>query len=180
MKFHNRPNELVKTADGRSLWISRSVAVAVCVILVKKKEAFVLVNQRGPGVPDYSGYWNMPCGYLDFDETAGEASIREVWEECGVDVPSLLPLSKVSYFDEPWSVASGTSNPKQNVTLHHGLLAYVDTLPALSPEHNEPNETSDIRWLPLSELHSLEFAFNHVSRIEQFVKHVHSVAGIEL
>ena len=174
MKFKNRPNELVETSDGRQLWISRSVAVAVCILVIHDGTTYVLVNQRGPGVPDNQGLWNMPCGYLDFDETTSEAAIREVWEECGVDAVSLLSQAELTFFDEPWTVASNVHNPKQNVTIHHGLVTRVKALPALTAEHNEPNETTAIRWLPVGDVPTLEFAFNHPSYIRRFVERVQS------
>lgn len=179
MKFNNRPNECITSIDGRSFWVSRSVAVAVCILLVCQRKAYILVNQRGPGLPDFQGYWNLPCGYLDYDETTEQAAVREVWEECGVNALQLIDRARAEYFSKPWDISSTPSGAKQNVTIHHGLYAEVETLPSVSAAHNEPGETSDIRWLPLSELDTLQYAFNHRSRIDKFLAHVEFLASFD-
>lgn len=179
MKFRNRKNECVITADGRELWVSRSVAVVVCVVLVVKHHPYILINRRGIGVPDFQGYWNLPCGYLDYDENTSQAAMREVWEECGVNLFTILPEAEASYFDTPWDVNSEPNFSKQNVTIHHGLVATRNELPPVSNAYNEPNETMDIRWQPLDKIKELEFAFNHHLRIAKFVDHVKTTAGLD-
>jgi 8-oxo-dGTP pyrophosphatase MutT (NUDIX family) len=179
MKFNNRANECVTTVDGRQIWVSRSVAVAVSIILVCERSPYILVNQRGPGVPDFQGYWNLPCGYLDYDETTSEAAVREVWEECGVNALELLNHADCEFFSKPWDISSTPSNERQNVTVHHGLHGRVHTLPTLSNANNEPNETTDIRWLPLAQVDSLQYAFNHRTRIDKYMRHLEQVAGIQ-
>ena len=180
MKFNNRQNEQVFLADGREIWLARDIAVAVSAIAIHKDTPHVLINQRGPGVPNFQGYWNLPCGYLDYDETTQEAAIREVWEECGVNIRPLLEQCHAAFFDQPWDVNSTPRGDRQNVTIHHGFVATVDQLPAVSNANNEPNETSDICWLPLSQVQELEFAFDHKPRIGRFVDHVLATSGIAL
>lgn len=172
MKFNNRPNEFVTLADGREVWLARDIAVAVSALAIYQNEPYILVNQRGTGVPNFQGYWNLPCGYLDYDETTREAAIREVWEECGVNLLPLLDASHAHFFDHPWSVNSAPGGTRQNVTIHHGLIVSVNQLPEVSNANNEPNETMDIRWLPLNQVAKMEFAFDHKPRIAQFVQHV--------
>lgn len=179
MKFNNRKNECIETKDGRVVWLSRSVAVAVCILVVVQDRPHILVNQRGTGVPDFQGYWNLPCGYLDYDETTEEAAIREVWEECGVNLVPVLEGSVAEFFTRPWDINSEPTHEKQNVTVHHGLVAKLDSLPAVSAENNEPNETTDIRWLSLDQVHTLNFAFNHQNRIRKFIEHVANVTDLD-
>ncbi|GAA5166849.1 NUDIX hydrolase [Viridibacterium curvum] len=178
MQFKNRPNECVTTTDGREVWLSRSVATAVCILLECEGRPYILVNQRGPGMPDFAGYWNLPCGYLDYDETTAEAAMREVWEECGVNTLELLAQATCEFFSAPWDVNSTPRGARQNVTIHHGLFARVAQLPPVSNANNEPDETTDIRWLPLSDVETLTFAFNHHERIADFLAHVEKLAGI--
>lgn len=180
MKFSNRPNECVTLDDGREIWIARHIAVAVSAIALVQNTPFILVNQRGTGVPNFQGYWNLPCGYLDYDETTQEAAVREVWEECGVNIVPLLEASHIAFFEQPWDVHSRPGGAKQNVTIHHGFVVTVNALPEVSAVNNEPNETMDIRWLPLAEVAELEFAFDHKPRISQFVKHVSELSPINL
>ena len=178
MKFKNRANECVTTSDGREIWVSRSVTVVVCIVLVCEGQPYILVNQRGTGVPDFAGYWNLPCGYLDYDENTTEAAMREVWEECGVNSLELLKVADCEFFSQPWDFSSEPIGTRQNVSIHHGLHAQVAQLPEVSNAHNEPNETADILWLPLSQVDTLEFAFNHRVRIDKYLKHLARVADI--
>lgn len=178
MEFKNRRNECVTASDGREIWASRSVTVVVCIVLVCEDQPYILVNQRGTGVPDCQGLWNLPCGYLDYDETTTEAAMREVWEECGVNSLELLQGADCEFFSEPWDINSTPHDARQNVTIHHGLHAHVAALPAVSNAHNEPNETADIRWLPLAQADTLEFAFNHRARIAKYLSHLERVARI--
>lgn len=178
MKFNNRANECVKTVDGREIWVSRSVAVTVCIVVECEGKPYILVNQRGSGAPDYAGYWNLPCGYLDYDETTSEAAMREVWEECGVNSLELLKVADLEFFSQPWDVSSLPRENRQNVTIHHGLHAHLAQLPPVSNANCEPDETADIRWLPLSEVDTLQYAFNHRERIAKYLEHLDRVAGI--
>lgn len=179
MQFKNRKNEVVRLDDGRELWLSRSVAVAVTVLVEQGGEPHVLINQRGPGLPDGVGLWNLPCGYLDYDETTGEAALREVWEECGVNLMPLREGALVDYLERPWDVSSKPAPGKQNVTIHHALAALADELPPVSDAHNEPFETSAIAWIPLRELERFEFAFHHNQRIRHFVEYLALQHGID-
>lgn len=92
MIFTNQPNKKKQTKEGEVLWHTRSVAVNTYVFAIdsNRGQTFLLLDQRGPAVPDFEGYWNTPCGYLDWSETIAEAAIREVWEETGVSIPHLL------------------------------------------------------------------------------------------
>ena len=73
-------NNFPITQDGKTYWISRSMAVSCFVFAPINGEWHVLANQRGTGTPDYQGYWNVPCGYLDFDETTKHGALREVFD----------------------------------------------------------------------------------------------------
>ena len=78
------------TKNGKEYWIARNVAVSCFVFTSIDGVWHVLANKRGDGTPDYQGYWNAPCGYLDFDETTSEAAMREVYEETGLHIQPQL------------------------------------------------------------------------------------------
>lgn len=85
---------------GETVWVHRSIAVVGFVFCKINNEWCVLANQRGEGAPDFQGYWNCPCGYLDFDETLAEACSREIYEETGAKVePSALYMCSIN--DDP-------------------------------------------------------------------------------
>ena len=147
-KAYNRDTNQVET-----FWYSRSIAVCITVYITNSKgELCVLANKRGPGCPDYVGYWVCPCGYLDFDETTKEAAARECFEETGIEVP----LDKIKFVGYEDSVDANL----QNVTFR--FSAKLNELPP-SPtnKYNVGKETEDIKWIPVKNVNKYKWAFGH-------------------
>lgn len=147
--------------DGKEFWISRSlVAVMYCFAYDSEFGGWsVLAAKRGPGCPSCVGLWNCPCGYLDYDETADEAAIRETCEETGVRVPP--ECVEFLRFD------ATPSGKKQNMSAEFvAVLGDRYDYPTSAAE-NEPGETSAIEWIPLSNLGEFKFAFNQKKRIRE-------------
>lgn len=176
MIFSNRQNERVELPDGRVIWLSRSVAVVVTVWFKVNEEFYLLLGKRGPGCPDEVGKWNLPCGYLDWDEDLQQACLREVWEETGLNLDNYLNQSNVlidQFTELPWAITShkrGENAMKQNVSHHYGVVIEVDQLPKLSSANCEPGEIADLQWLSEGEIESLDYAFNHKEKIYDFLK----------
>lgn len=42
------------------------------------------------------GYWTLPAGFMENDETAGQAALRETLEEAGARIELLAPFSLIS------------------------------------------------------------------------------------
>lgn len=63
--------------------------VVGCLIEEKGK---VMLCRRG--IEPRKGYWNLPCGYLENEETVQQGAKREVYEETGASV-QLGPLLTV-------------------------------------------------------------------------------------
>ena len=42
------------------------------------------------------GYWTLPAGFMENDETAGEAALRETLEEAGANIELAAPFSMIS------------------------------------------------------------------------------------
>ena len=139
---------------GKTFWVSRSCVVAVFVFANIKGIWYVLANQRGKGCPDYQGYWNCPCGYVDYNETIREAAYRELWEESMLN-KSDVKLRQVGFNDNP------NDDNKQNITFR--LVGLIDTnsLPEIYCEFSEPDEIENIAWIPLAESGIYDWAFNH-------------------
>lgn len=141
---------------GKKFWYSRSVAVVVAVFTNNKQGiTHVLANKRGPGVPNFQDHWNMPCGYLDFDETIEEAAVRECFEETGVQL-NINDLQFVSINSDP------INSINQNVTVKYKvyLPEYTENI-LLSSQYSEDNEVTEIKWIPLVEVDKFVWAFNH-------------------
>lgn len=144
---------------GKTVWVHRSIAVAGFVFAKVDGEWAVLANQRGEGTPDFQGYWNCPCGYLDFDETLVQACAREIFEETGVEIKP-RELHCVGYNDDP------VDSNNQNVTMRFMALLKpsrigISTNALKGALGGEENEVKAIQWIKMSDLDKYEWAFNH-------------------
>lgn len=169
-KFANRHNECIKV-DGKEYWISRSVAVVALVNVIVDGKSHVLINQRGPGTPDFQGYWNLPCGYLDWDESGIQAAKREIYEETGLDIDKY----DFKYNEQPVFVITDKINNKQNVTLYYNFtiktneyefaLMKVD----FNMDNSEKEEVSDIQFIEPKNVSKYKFCFSHEIRIKELL-----------
>ncbi len=57
-------------------------SAAAGVVLDEQRK--VLLVQRA--IEPFKGHWALPAGYQELDETAAEAVVREISEECGLEV----------------------------------------------------------------------------------------------
>ena len=131
---------------------------------------FVLLGQRGPGTPDFQGLWNMPCGYLDWNESATEGVYRELYEETGLDLEEYIKEAKrylkinpikQEDLEQPWFVNHFPDSNRQNVTLRFGVIIESDYLPDLTAENCEPGEVSDLKWVNVNDMKKYDCAFGH-------------------
>ncbi len=178
------PSHMVKDSQGeRVVWESRSVAVN-CVVMVclrdKKsiKDSYVLVSRRGPNAADFQGKLNLVAGYLDWNESGKEAVMRETWEECGLDLQSLMRDSLVlkNHMDQPWHVKTEPDENRQNISLRYGVFLHIgkNNLPTLSLKNNEiEGEVEEAWWMPISDILNHNWAFNHDRVTLDFLKLLH-------
>lgn len=150
--------------DGKEYWVARNVAVSCFVFTSIDGVWHVLANKRGDGTPDYQGYWNVPCGYLDYDETTEQATIREVYEETGVR------LNKITFFgfnDSP-------HDNHQNVTFKYYSIISDPQLVNISTNNRggEIDEVKDIKWIPVKRIFNYDWAFNHDEIIIDLIKQI--------
>lgn len=150
--------------EGKTYWVSRSMAVSCFVFSPIGGKWCVLANQRGEGTPDFQGYWNAPCGYLDYDETTEQAAIREVYEETGVK------LNRVTF----WGYEDNPKANRQNVTFRFYSIIH-DTQPtnvSLSTEAfgGEENEVKAVSWIPVDHINDFEWAFGHDNLINEIAR----------
>ena len=97
------------------------------------------------------GEWALPGGYMDADETASEAVVREVLEETGVKVK---PLKMIGVFSDP------KRDPRQTVS-----IAFL--CEALSGTAQGGDDAGEAKWWPLSRLPPL--AFDHLKIVASAV-----------
>lgn len=66
--------------------------------LVETEGRVVLVYRS---VEPKAGYWSLPSGYVEADELAEEAAVREAWEETGLEIEIDEMLGVYSFGREP-------------------------------------------------------------------------------
>ena len=168
--FNNRPNKAYKTKDG-IIYHSRSVALVGYICCIYNNEIYMLIGERSHKM-DNPGKLNMPCGYLDWDETLVEAFRREIFEETGFDINSITSgIYKKD--DQPFLITSNLE-AKQNVTLHYSFIFKSDILPKIKPDF----ESNWVKWIKIEDLIDMDqnrFAFNHYLRISDFLTTFESV-----
>lgn len=140
------------TNKEETFWYSRSMAVCITVFARNTEGLFcILANKRGPGCPDFVGYWVCPCGYLDFNETTKEAAARECYEETGVK----LPVESIEFVGYEDSINSN----RQNVTFRFSIC--LNETVETTNDNNEGKETTDIKWIPVKDIDNYKWAFGH-------------------
>jgi len=131
--FEVKNDEIVKV-------ISRTVDVVIYtenkVLLIKRK------NQP------FAGSWALPGGFIDPGETPEAAAKRELKEETGVASPA---LQYVGRFDTP------NRDPRME---HVWSDAFKAEVPNEIATH-AADDASDAQWIPISQLKSMNFAFDH-------------------
>ena len=125
------------------------VRVAIALIVHNGR---ILIGHRPPGVR-LAGYWEFPGGKLEPGETPAECVIREVHEECGLEVAIVQELPPILREDDDLTVE---------------LLPFVcevkggDASPAadLKSPQAPPVQaagTTQLQWVPISRLREYRF-----------------------
>jgi len=159
--FENTPNTLV-VVGGKTHWISRSVAVVAVVIWNNE----ILITKRGKSV-SATGKWCVPCGYLDWSESASQCVVREIYEESGLDISQYETFGLQTPYDV---VTDPEINWRQDIALHYFIKINSETRPEFDISKTDPNEVLDIKWITESQIEQFEFAFNHDKRILKCLK----------
>ena len=162
-------NYQVEGKDGKMYWVHRAIAVTGVVFKAVEEthEVFVLANKRGNGAADFQGMWNLPCGYLDFDETLSEACAREIKEETGYNLdPESLHM---------FGINDSIKENRQNVTARFVTVVIDEDMPAQEIlAGGEEDEVEEIKWIPLEEINDYDWAFDHDKVIGNAFKFVTS------
>ena len=126
---------------------------ADCVVFcVDRGETSVLLVERG-GEP-FKGYWALPGGFLNPDESAEQAGRRELEEETGLKVPRLEQLGAYS---EP-----GRDPREWVITIAH--IAIVE-----KQDVKGSDDAADARWFPVDSVPPL--AFDHARILADALRH---------
>ena len=126
--------------------------VVVDMLVIKDKQ-ILLVKRGGKWLE--SGKWAMPGGFLDLNETAEQAVLRELKEETGY-TGKIIKLFQI--IDNP----RRRHEDRQNVAL-------VYLVEPLEKVGDFDDEISEIKWFALDNLPpAQDFAFDHLETIKQY------------
>lgn len=113
----------------------------------------VLLTRRN--VQPFQGYWCLPGGHIDDGETVKNAVRREIREETGL---GFEPENFIGFFDEIF--------PEHH--FHAVVLAFSG--PGSGTLRHQPEEVTDIAWVPLDQALSMQLAFNHNLVLQCYAK----------
>ncbi len=143
-------NDSTHPHNGQTLWSGRYCAVVGFVFKQVNNDWFILANKRSNNTPDYQGYWNCPCGYLECNETGEEGVSREVLEETGVYIK---PFEFTLYNVE--------TDPKICNRGNVSLRYWTFNPDIESKTISTPNEVEEVKWINLFDIKDYKWAFNH-------------------
>src|SRR5262245_18697955 len=145
-----------------------AVTVDIVILTMSGGTLNVLLVRRGEA--PYAGMWAVPGGCKRPDETLADAARRELVEETGVDVPSLL--TQFGAYGDPGR------DPRMNVV----TVAYLAVLRDVG-EIVAGTDAAHAALVPASDVleERIELAFDHLQIVRDAVERVRvelSVSGI--
>lgn len=122
-----------------------SVTVDVVIFTLIARELHVLLVQRKRW--PYEGYWAIPGGFINMDESLEDAARRELEEETGVrDV----------YLEQLFTFGEPQRDPRTRVL----SVAYIALVGADSQKIRASDESTEVGWFPVRALPD-QLAFDH-------------------
>ena len=112
-------------------------------------------------VPAELGKWALPGGAIDLGESVAQAAVRETLEESGIEC-AITGL--VGIYSDPRHVILYTSNGEARQEFSIVLIARP-----LAGRPTPSSESSEVRWVPVSEVHGYTMDRSMRIRINDFL-----------
>lgn len=124
----------------------RPGVTADVVAITKEEVPKVLLIQRG--FEPYKGCWAFPSGFMEMDETTEECAIRELQEETGLKLDSMVQVGAYSKVDR---------DPRGR-TITIAYLAIVDKQLSVIAQ----DDAAMAEWFSIKNLPTLAFDHNEI------------------
>ena len=128
---------------------ANSLVPAVNVVVVNHAGAILLIRRTD------NGNWALPGGAIDLGESVAQAAVRETLEETGIECAI---TGIVGIYSDPRHVILYTSNGEARQE-----FSIVLTASPLAGQPTPSSESSEVRWVPASEV--LEYTMDRSMRI---------------
>lgn len=131
--------------------------VVVHAIVVKEKK--ILLEKRSLKLSSGAGQWCLPGGFLDRNETANQAVLRELLEETGWQ-GEIISLFRVN------------SDPERKEEDQRQNVAIEFIIKPLKQIKKPDSESSEIKWWPVEEIDQIDFAFDHKETVKLYLQYL--------
>lgn len=127
----------------------------VVVHAIVEKNGAILLEKRALHLSG-AGKWSLPGGFLDRDETAKEAVLRELLEETGYQ-GKIIALFRIN------------SNPERQEEDRRQNVAIEYLVKPMKQIKMPDKESTEIKWVPIEKINSLDFAFDHGETVKLYL-----------
>jgi 8-oxo-dGTP pyrophosphatase MutT (NUDIX family) len=134
-----------------------SLVPAVNVIVVNDADEMLLIRRTD------NGNWALPGGAIDLGESVAQAAVRETLEESGIDC-AITDI--VGIYSDPKHIIVYTSNGEARQE-----FSIVLTARPLAGQPTPSSESSEVRWVPPSEILGYTMDRSMRIRINDYLAH---------
>ena len=122
---------------------------AISIDAIIEQDGKILLVKRG--IDPYKGYWAIPGGHVDFDETLEQSTVREVKEETGLTVTK---LTLFGIYSDPGR------HPRQTIAVAY--IVEVEGVPIAG------DDAVELAWFSPKKLPP-NMAFDHLVILHNFI-----------
>lgn len=134
---------------------------APCTTVIIEKDGQILLGKRA--AEPMKGWWDLLGGFISVGETVEAGAIREIKEETGLTVSSLIQL--------------GSAVPDVYADTHIPTLNFIFLVPADTMDVAAHDDVAELRWFTVDEIPRDQLAFKNdyiaLDRYQQYRKEHH-------